>query len=434
MAMIDTFELTHDAKAILLLCGRFSKKENSDGLKPLSLGEYNSLTDWLMASSMRPADLLTEKVAALMDKLPRDIEVKRLRALLGRGAVMALAIEKWTHIGIWVICRSDAAYPDRLKQHLKKQAPPILYGIGDTGLLNKGGLAVVGSRNIDIKGESFTQTVAGECAKHGIQIVSGGARGVDQIAMIAALESGGTVAAILSDSLLKAAVASKYRDGIRKGQLTLISPFSPDARFTIGNAMSRNKSIYALADYALVVSAEVEKGGTWAGAKEELRRKTARTVFVRQDDDAPEGNRALIKLGALPFPNPPWKGDLVSQLQKRPLPAIKPLRWQMSLFGESMTEEPAVESVKENHGQYAALGNDSAFLKDRTLQAEKEKPLTIYHAILPVLLNALSDWRKPKDLAIELEVRKAQLDDWLKQALEDNIIEKKSRPVQYRRK
>jgi len=30
--------------------------------------------------------------------------------------------------------------------------------------------------------------------------------------------------------------------------------------------MGRNKLIYAMADYGLVVSADCEKGGTWAGA------------------------------------------------------------------------------------------------------------------------------------------------------------------------
>jgi len=432
--MMEPLILTHDAKAILLLCGRFGKKEASDGLKPLSLGEYNRLTDWLQGCHMRPSDLLTEKATALLDKPPTGIEATRIKRLLGRGAAMALAIERWTHIGIWVICRSDAAYPERLKQHLKKQAPPVLYGIGDAGLLNRGGLAVVGSRNVDAKGESYTRIVAEECAKHGIQIVSGGARGVDQIAMIAALESGGTVAAILADSLLKAAVAGKYRDGIRKGRLALLSPFYPDARFTVGNAMSRNKCIYALADYVLVVSADVEKGGTWAGAKEELRRETTRAVFIRQDEDAPEGNRALMKLGALPFPNPPWEGGLISQLQERLLPSIKPMRGQMSLFGDPMIEEPEVATVKEDHGQYPALDNDSAFVQDQALQAENKKPLTNYDAILPVLLHALSDWRKPEDLATELEIREAQLDDWLKRAVDEKIVEKKSRPVRYRRK
>ena len=230
--------------------------------------------------------------------MPREIDVDRIKRLLERGAAMALAIEKWTSSGVWIICRSDEDYPVRLKQHLKKQAPAILYGVGHPGLLQSGGLAVVGSRNVDNIGEQFTRLAVAACAKQGIPIVSGGARGVDQVAMLEGLHAGGTVVGALADSLLKSAVAKKYRDGIREQRLVLVSAFLPEAHFNVGNAMGRNKHIYALADYGLIISAEVGKGGTWAGVTEELKRPDARPVFVRDEPKAPEGNRALIKLGA----------------------------------------------------------------------------------------------------------------------------------------
>ncbi|HRR34848.1 MAG TPA: hypothetical protein P5026_12155, partial [Kiritimatiellia bacterium] len=58
-------------------------------------------------------------------------------------------------------------------------------------------------------------------------------------------------------------------------------PYYPEAGFSVGTTMGRNKLIYALADYGLVVSADFKKGGTWEGAQEELRRKPGRPVFVR---------------------------------------------------------------------------------------------------------------------------------------------------------
>ena len=241
-------ELTNDAKTILLLCGRFGKNETA---KSLSLGEYNHLADWLQDRKLRPENLLTDTIGEVLKAMPPGLDPERLKALLSRGATMALAVEKWTNSGIWVICRGDASYPERLKQHLKKQAPPILYGVGDTVLLNRGGLAVVGSRNLDRSSEMFTRKVATESARAGMQIVSGGARGVDQTAMLAALDAGGIALGVLADSLLKAAVSGKYRPGIRERQLALVSPFSPEASFNVGNAMSRNKTIYALADFAL---------------------------------------------------------------------------------------------------------------------------------------------------------------------------------------
>lgn len=53
--------------------------------------------------------------------------------------------------------------------------------------------------------------------------------------------------------------------------------------------MGRNKLIYGMSDYGLVVSAEYKKGGTWAGAAEELKRENALPVFVRVGNDVPLG-------------------------------------------------------------------------------------------------------------------------------------------------
>ena len=430
---MNTNELTNDAKAILLLCGRFGKSDSGDPVKPLSLREYNQLADWLMNRKIRPADLLEGSGLSSIHTPNAKIDVERIRMLLKRGAAMAFAIEKWTNNGIWVVCRSDAAYPERLKKHLKKQAPSILYGVGDIDLLTHGGLAVVGSRKIDSSAESFTREVATECAQQGIQIISGGARGVDQTAMLAAMESGGTVVGILADSLLKAAVARKYCNSIREKRLTLISPYYPDARFTVSNAMSRNKYIYAMADYALIVSTELQKGGTWAGAVEELKRDKARPLFVCDEPNGPEGNRALIQLGALPFPSQPWKEGLVLLLKARRKHFNSLAVKQISLFEEPLyldTLTPA--SVKENVSQYSGDQLQEIGPGPDIEVAGQLTPTSIYEAILPVLLDALNDWKSPKEVAASLEIEKNQLDAWLRRATGEGRIEKKIRPIRYR--
>ena len=426
---MDTKDLTNDAKTILLLCGRFGK---NDVAKPFSLREYNRLTDWMLNKKIRPADLLSGGQPQLLETLPREIDDDRVKRLLERGAAMAMAIEKWASSGVWIICRSDEDYPVRLKQHLKKQAPPILYGVGHPGLLQKGGLAVVGSRNVDNNGEQFTRLAVAACAKQGIPIVSGGARGVDQVAMLEGLHAGGTVVGALADSLLKSAVAKKYRDGIREQRLVLVTAFSPEARFNVGNAMGRNKHIYALADYGLIISAEVGKGGTWAGVTEELKRPDARPVFVRDGSTAPEGNRALIKLGAKPYPNPPWGADLAEKLSEKINNKRLSTGEQLSMFQQMQLSTPAAVSVKEKGADYPENQSRMNGKKAEDDQLAGEVPASVYDAVLPVLLKALDDWQKPKDLAEKLEVRKQQLDDWLKRAVDEGWIKKKNRPVQYR--
>ncbi|MCV6022704.1 DNA-processing protein DprA, partial [Escherichia coli] len=74
------------------------------------------------------------------------ITQERVEALLKRGHSMALALEKWSRSGLWVITRADKDnYPKRLLHQLGNQAPPVLYGCGDKALLKAGGIAVVGS-------------------------------------------------------------------------------------------------------------------------------------------------------------------------------------------------------------------------------------------------------------------------------------------------
>jgi predicted Rossmann fold nucleotide-binding protein DprA/Smf involved in DNA uptake len=68
--------------------------------------------------------------------------------------------------------------------------------------------------------------------------------------------------------------------------------------------MQRNKLIYALADAALVVNSDYEKGGTWAGAAEQLEKLHLVPIYVRSDCETGKGLEALRRKGALPWPNP----------------------------------------------------------------------------------------------------------------------------------
>lgn len=308
--------ISSDTQAVLLLCGRFAPRETVD---PLDLREYNRVVDLLQKRSERPADLL-DADARDLDWSAAGLDSTRAAALLGRRMALGLATERWTNGGLWVISRHDEVYPPRLGAHLGRSAPSLLWGVGDAVIAGSGGVAIVGSRNLDEGGSQWCAAVAAECARQGLTVVSGGARGADQIAMAAALDSGGRVTAVLPEGLGKPSVASRYREAVMDGRLLLLSPFYPDAGFTVGNAMGRNKVLYGLAEAAVIVRADARSGGTWAGAEEELKRETRIPLFVRVDADA-EGNRALIALGAREFPAAPWT-DLRAALTGQETPAV----------------------------------------------------------------------------------------------------------------
>ena len=416
--------LTDDTKAIILLCGIFAKDRS---IKPLSLTEYSSLVRWLIEVKKRPSNLLQQEYITKAS-MGSGIDRQRLESLLGRGVQLGFAVEEWQRNGIWIISRSDADYPDRYKKHLKEKAPPLLFGVGDRALLNGGGLSIVGSRNVDQDGEVFTRRVAELCANNRIPVVSGGARGVDQISMKAALDANGVVIGILAENLLKKSVERSARHAIADGRLLLLSPYHPNARFTVGTAMGRNKLIYAMADYGLIVSAEYKKGGTWTGAQEELKRDVSRPLFVRSGNNLPSGNNKLLELGAIAWPKNIDQNNfrqrlfnLVAKNEKKRDEKVPTL-----LDFQNIQETTSIEGQKTI--------NESVHKEEHAIESEAEEKdchKLIYQAVLPIILDMLEKPISVEDLASSLDVNKTQLKVWIKKAVNENKIVKLNKPLRY---
>src|SRR5712691_327010 len=299
-----SISLSPNTQAILLLTAPLIVGRGEPSVDLLTLGEYKRLARFLREQQQQPADLLALDARELIGECQQLIDSDRLERLLARGFLLSQAIERWQTRAIWVVSRADAEYPRRLKTHFKEDAPPVLYGCGEAAILDSGGLAVVGSRHVDDALVAYTEDIGRLAAKALRTLVSGGARGIDQAAMRGALEAGGKVAGVLTDSLERAALNREHRNFLMDGQLVLVSPYDPMAGFNVGHAMQRNKLIYALADAALVVSSDYEKGGTWAGAVEQLERLRLVPVYVRASGEIGKGLEALRRKGALPWPNP----------------------------------------------------------------------------------------------------------------------------------
>ncbi|MBF0379546.1 MAG: DNA-protecting protein DprA [Magnetococcales bacterium] len=420
--MADDF-ITDDTKAIILLCGILGKDRS---VKPLTQGEYSALVRWLIKETMRPKDLLDHENIDLA-ATGAGCDKERLTALLNRGVQLGFAIEEWQRNGIWVISRSDNDYPRRYKTHLKEKAPPLLFGAGDRSLLLGGGVAIVGSRNVDTEGEEFTHKIAKLCVNNKMPIVSGGARGVDQIAMTTALDTGGVTIGVLAENLLQKSIVRKTRQAIADGRMLLISPFHPNARFSVGTAMGRNKFIYALADYALVVSAEYKKGGTWAGAEEELRRETSITVFVRPGNNAPSGNHKLIDLGAIEWPEITFESSLNQQLATISSTHIQESKKKnLSLFDFQNQSSPQNEKQKKADKAVTCPTEPKLETSSNKTPAE-----AIFEAVLPVIINQIDEPITAQELSARLEISKPQMNNWLKKAVSQGKARKLSRPVRF---
>jgi len=301
--LIDTNNafLSDDSKAILLICSDIVVKyvKNVD-LKPLTVAEWNKISKKLLDSSMKSPkaffDTTVDDWRAHLD-ISQD-EAERIENLLKQSAYLGFELERLANMGIWVTTRAEKTYPTALKSKLKYKSPVVLYCSGNPDLFEEEGIAIVGSRNVDEDGMNFAQVVARKCANERLTVISGGAKGVDTIAQMAALSSDGTVISVLADSMEKVVRKRELRDAIIENKLLIVSPFNPESTFKIYNAMDRNKYIYALSKAAIVVSSDYGKGGTWSGATENLKNGWV-PLYVRNGSNVPQGNLELIKKGAI---------------------------------------------------------------------------------------------------------------------------------------
>jgi predicted Rossmann fold nucleotide-binding protein DprA/Smf involved in DNA uptake len=321
------------------------------------------------------------------------------------------------------VSRADADYPRRLKTRLKDDAPPILYGCGDAGILDTGGLAVVGSRHVDDALLEYTEGIGRLAAQARRTIVSGGARGGDQAAMRGAQEAGGKVVGVLADSLERAALNREHRNLLMDEQLVLISPYDPSAGFNVGHAMQRNKLIYALADAALVVNSDYKKGGTWSGAVEQLEKLRLVPVYVRSNGETGKGLDALRHKGALPWPNPETPESLSQVLAVEISPNKDASRQNELSF--LVREKP-----KQAYDIPPSLPpSDSSFATESV-----ESPLTPADELFAKVRELLKKNNAPKtvvQVAADLNVSKNQAKAWLQRMVEEGLMERYTKPVRY---
>jgi len=328
--------LSDDGLAVLALCSAFGLKEAPGpvNVEPFKLAEWNQLEKRLSSSSIKnPSSLQgrsTEDLAKNLSLVPQEAE--RIAELLQRSGRLALDLENLFSHGMWAVTRTDELYPSKLRETLKNQAPAVLFGAGETSLLKKPGVAVIGSRNIDPAGAVFAREVGRKTVEANLPVVSGGARGTDRIAMDGAMEAEGTAIGVLADSLEATIRKSDVRELLLDARLVLLTPYAPTAGFSVGGAMGRNKLIYGLAEFAIVVSSDFQTGGTWAGAIEALKAGWC-SVFARDGSDVPKGNRELLKLGATPLPDTELNKleDLPAWLRK----SSKPHATELDLFGST---------------------------------------------------------------------------------------------------
>ena len=282
--------------------------------------------------------------------------------------------------------------------------------------------------------------------------------------MRGALEGGGKVCGVLADSLEKTTMNREHRNLLLDGQLVLISPYDPSAGFNVGNAMQRNKLIYALADTSLVVSSDLNKGGTWAGAVEQLDKLKFVPVFIRSTGESSAGLDGLRKKGAIPWPNPQDVDSFADVFNvTMPTPTASPQVGFALFSNEEPTSAdaepmapvprdaapaPQVESepsapvdvVSDAQPPEPPLEEQPSVTPEaippiddatESAQPESSPAEVLFAAVRAAIQQLLRTPMKDAEVAAALDVSNAQAKAWLQRLVDEGVIEKQKKPAGY---
>ena len=287
--------MTEDSLTILLLTNRLCDVKEA---KPFTSKKVFEL--WHKIKKKSPIEKILGCTLVDLEKeyeLTND-EALRVRRLCDAQTAFVNRLEGLEESGIKVRSFLDDEFPKRIKESLGLKSPAFLLIAGNTSLLDETARGIVGSRNASKEVINVAQSAANAAVRKNGVVVSGLARGVDRVAMEAALDMDGQVIGVPTEGIREVSKNREIREFVHEDKICLVSPYGPDVGFSVGNAMGRNKIVYAISESTLVVSSDLETGGTWAGAKEALRDKFSQ-VDVWTGDESGPGNRELVnKLGA----------------------------------------------------------------------------------------------------------------------------------------
>ena len=195
------------------------------------------------------------------------------------------------------ICALEPEFPEKLKGI--PNSPQGIYVRGRLPDPEKKTVSIIGSRNNSEYGRGAAEYFAKELSRHGVQIVSGMARGIDGISQSAAIAAGGSSFGILGcgiDIVYPPENRELYDNILEKGGI--ISEYPPGMAPRARLFPRRNRIISAFSDILLVIEAR-QKSGTSITVRYALEQ--GRDIFAlpgRITDPLSHGCNTLIADGA----------------------------------------------------------------------------------------------------------------------------------------
>ncbi len=207
-------------------------------------------------------------------------------------------LDQCDQLGIRVMTRQDAAYPQRLAAIA--QPPLVLYAKGRPLVLDdEVAIAIVGTRSCTPYGERVARKLALELTHGGALVVSGMAQGIDAAAVRGALMAGGSVVSVVAgglDVVYPRFHRRLYEDVAASG--LLLSEYPPGTQHKAGHFPVRNRILSGLS-LGVVVVESPRRGGALLTANHALdQNRDVYAVPGAVDAPASEGTNRLIQEGA----------------------------------------------------------------------------------------------------------------------------------------
>ncbi len=288
-------------------------------------------------------------------------------------------------MGVRFIALGEPEYPPALLEI--DSAPPILALAGRAEVLQRPAVAIVGSRNASAAGLTFAERLARGLGHAGYVVVSGLARGIDQRAHVASLETGAV-------GVLAGGHAKPYPGDalplmermVEAGAVVSEMPIEWEPRGR--DFPRRNRIVSGLAMGTVVVEA-ARGSGSLITARFALDQN--RQVFAVPGsplDPRAEGTNDLLKQGATICTN---VDDLLTALEPvRPSnPAAlleandepgEPLWGEQSLFGVNPAATPYTQPGDEfddQSGRTYVIGDEAEVARDRIMALLGPSPITL---------------------------------------------------------
>jgi DNA processing protein len=209
---------------------------------------------------------------------------------------------------------ADPRLPERIR-HLAHPCRGLWFAGDPDALGRRPAIAIVGSRHPREEARSIARRIAREAARAGFTIVSGLAIGVDGLAHEQALEHGAPTIAVLAGglgevypasnrSLARAIAGTGTERGVAAGVQAgaagvVVSEYGAGAEETLKHQFQhRNRIIAALADYVVVVQANVRSGSMGTANRALELGVPVGVVPSAPDDPSYGGSIELIQQGA----------------------------------------------------------------------------------------------------------------------------------------